>query len=290
MRILYKTNLVGEDIFVPIERPRNRFLDVGMYGTTNPHPMYELYLNPHGSHVFEYVISGKGYIDCGTEHITVQAGDFYFLRQGFIGHYYADTDEPYKKIWINARGTMIDDLLATFSIDIPVLVHHNSEPMETVIRRIHRRLDECEDKEYSEVMQSISVDVFELLSLAKAADVIAGNVFFLRPMDEIRQYIRSCVLNELDLAALAEHFHLNQSYLIRKFKKTFGMTPMRYFNKCRIEAARKMLIFPPYRVKNVAEALGYSDAAYFSSCFKAETGYSPSEYTPEIHAAYLGEK
>lgn len=292
MRIRYQTNHMGEDIFVPFDKLHNRFFEVKKYGITNPCSSYGLFTSSHRYHVFEYVISGKGYIDCAlrTEHITVTAGDFYYLRRGFVGHYYADADEPYKKIWVNTHGTMIDDLLSTFNIDAPVLVCHNGAPMEAVIRRIHRRLDECEGKIYSEVMQSISVDVFELLSLAKATDVIADNVFSLSLMDEIKQYIRSCVLNELDLSALAEHFHLNPSYLIRKFKKTFGMTPMRYFGKCRIEAARNMLIFPPKTIKHVAEALGYSDAAYFSNCFKAETGYAPSEYTPEIHAAYLAKK
>ena len=285
----YKTNPVNEDIRTFSDVPHSSFFDVVMYGVTNPHPDYSLYLNPHRYHVFEYIVSGKGYIDCGGEHITVSAGDFYYLRQGFIGHYFADRDDPYKKLWVNARGTLCDNLTEAYGIRTSVLVCHNMHSAHGIIEGMHKRLDASDGRSHLEVMQECTSDIFKLLSDAAGLQKLEETQYIQSQIDECRQYIRDNVFEPFDLNSLAKKFGLAPSYLIRKFKAQTGITPMRYYNMCRIGAARRMLA-SGRSVKSVALALKYADAAYFSGCFKAATGFMPSEYTQNIHIDYLAAK
>ena len=46
----------------------------------------------------------------------------------------------------------------------------------------------------------------------------------------------------------------------------------------RVETAQRLLIYTRKSVKEIAAALGFSDQYYFSGCFKARTGVSPTAY------------
>jgi len=56
------------------------------------------------------------------------------------------------------------------------------------------------------------------------------------------------------------------------------MPPVRYLGLLRLNAAKSMLTATDRRVEEIAEAAGFSDQFYFSKCFKASCGVSPSEY------------
>lgn len=290
MEIRRTINYLGEELNIPASKQPNSFFDVNLYGTTNPNPDYELYHNPHAFHVFEYVISGEGFIDYDDKHIRVQAGDFYYLKYGFVGHYYASKDNPYKKIWVNATGTMIDSLAAAFNITEPVTISALGTPFENALLQLHAHLNACEGVPDSEVLRRCSVSVFELMSLAAGSRLIDENVYHIRFCDKVKQYIKNNIYSDLSLEEISSYFHMNPSHLIRCFKKETGITPMRYYNVCRIDAARSLIAFNNPPVKLVAARLKYSDQAYFSGCFKQETGVSPSEYTKEMHLEYMNQK
>lgn len=288
MNLLTLHTHFGEDINAVADKSCNEFFDIEMFGITHPNPAYELYVNPHDYYVFEYVLSGSGYIDYANEHIRVEAGDFYFLRKGFVGHYYADRDDPYEKIWINADGRLIEDLANAFGITQWVFVSHNADVTHDIIRRIHSRLEQGEKEPYSELLRCVSNDIFEIFSMVKTEEAIKNTEYQKSLITDMKRYIGAAIFEDITLDKIADHYHLNPSYLIRRFRRSTGITPMRYLSKCRIEAARSMLTFPKRSVKSVAASLRYADAAYFSSCFKEETGYSPTEYTKEVHMRYLG--
>lgn len=284
MFIKHRQNHFSEDIYEFGGKVTNHFFDIEQYGTTYENPAYELYHNPHRFHVFEYVVSGKGFIHTTDNTYEVKAGDFYFIRSGFVGHYGADKDDPYRKIWVNISGTMVTSLADMFGVDEPVLIRNIGDDARNIILAIHNILNTSEDADNRKVLGTCSSRIFELLSLAVGYERIKSSEYQARFSDKVKQYINGHIFDPLKLNDLAEHFYVTSSYLIRKFKRETGITPMRYYNLCRIDAARNLLSFYSAPVKEVASKLNYADSAYFSNRFKEETGYAPSEYTREIHA------
>lgn len=59
------------------------------------------------------------------------------------------------------------------------------------------------------------------------------------------------------------------------------MTFTQYLNGLRIGKARELLETTELRSFQIAEAVGYNDAHYFSYMFKKQTGVTPSEYRKE---------
>lgn len=99
----------------------------------------------------------------------------------------------------------------------------------------------------------------------------------LAPLYPAIEYIRSTDLARLDASTLAERCHLSRSCFSRLFREYAGMPPLEYINRMRISQAHAKLKSGLMSVGEVAESLGYSDAAYFSRYYKKLTGHSPSE-------------
>ena len=66
--------------------------------------------------------------------------------------------------------------------------------------------------------------------------------------------------------------------LVRRFKHATGMTPIRYLQRTKIEAAKKMLENTEKGLLEVMLATGYNDMKNFRQLFKDQTGMTPKAY------------
>lgn len=66
--------------------------------------------------------------------------------------------------------------------------------------------------------------------------------------------------------------------IIRRFKQATGMTPIRYLQKTKIEAAKQMLENTDREILDIMLAAGYNDLKSFRQVFRNFTGLNPSEY------------
>ena len=85
-------------------------------------------------------------------------------------------------------------------------------------------------------------------------------------------------MKKIDLDELAEIAHLNKSYLVRQFKKTFGVSPISYLINIRMEYAKKFLTETNLPIKAVAASCGYNDPSFFNYYFKKTYGVSPESF------------
>ncbi|MDD2709422.1 MAG: AraC family transcriptional regulator [Verrucomicrobiae bacterium] len=80
----------------------------------------------------------------------------------------------------------------------------------------------------------------------------------------------------ITVPGLARHAGLSRNYLIRLFRKKFGMTLHDYVLARRITRARHLLEHGTQTVGEVGVAVGIGDPQYFNKCFRRVTGVSPS--------------
>jgi AraC-like DNA-binding protein len=66
-------------------------------------------------------------------------------------------------------------------------------------------------------------------------------------------------------------------HLCRLFRKAFGITPIEYRNALRLERAKALLLNPKLTIAEVAYAVGFRDAGYFSRQFRRQNGASPRD-------------
>ncbi len=98
---------------------------------------------------------------------------------------------------------------------------------------------------------------------------------------EVKNYIDENLGEKLTDDILSEKFFLSKYYLIRSFKKAFGVTPIKYHENKRMERAKELLSSTDMPTKKIGELLGYFDDIYFARVFKKNCGMSLSEYRKE---------
>ncbi|MBE6610893.1 MAG: AraC family transcriptional regulator [Ruminococcaceae bacterium] len=271
-------NALGEEFYFYSTIP-NEFFSVVLCGRTLPNPMYAVHRSCQPIYVIEYVISGRGWIECGGQKYEVQAGDFYFLRRGASVHYYADKDDPFDKIWINFRGSLVDGLVELYGLRTDVFVRHQTDDrICQLITDIHSLLWNNKNAMDLELMRQCSVKVMEILSIAMCRESLEHGLRPISTAEKIQHYIEMHLYEGISLDDIAEYFNLHKVYTIRLFRERFGMTPMKYLSRRRIEVACRMIEEGQMSFKEIAAALHFADGPYFSGRFKKEMGVSPTEY------------
>lgn len=95
---------------------------------------------------------------------------------------------------------------------------------------------------------------------------------------EVKEYIQQNYAQGISLNCLASRFNLSISHLSRLFKEQAGESYMSYLNKIRINKAKELLAASNKKIYEIASAVGFNDAYYFSSWFKKVAGEPPSKY------------
>lgn len=98
-----------------------------------------------------------------------------------------------------------------------------------------------------------------------------------RKLDRAADYIRDNCAAALKLEDICGAAGLSPSYLIRAFRKRYGMTPHAYLLNRRIQLARGLLKGGA-AIAEVALATGFADQAHFQRTFKQLLAATPGQY------------
>lgn len=94
---------------------------------------------------------------------------------------------------------------------------------------------------------------------------------------QVKQYIHQHFHLPLSLDELAQEVQMSTSYLSRTFKNLEGINLKDYILNVKLDHAKQFLLSGMSVEASSAET-GFSDPAYFSKCFKRETGMTPREF------------
>ena len=97
----------------------------------------------------------------------------------------------------------------------------------------------------------------------------------------VARVIRLMELNletPLKAADLADMAHIDERVMSRVFRHGIGESPMQYYLKLRLQAARNDLFYTSVSIGKIAARCGFSHVEILSRSFKAKYGISPSEY------------
>lgn len=227
-----------------------------------------------------YCVEGKGWLRSGTETYPIVAGDVGTVVQGTPHGYGADDDDPWSIYWVHCAGTQLPAFLDLLSItpDAPVLTLPAPDYSPLI-------------QPFKAMLALLSVDL--TLPYILGAGVHLRQIFSTlvlsqmasppRPADEdcvavAIQFMQAHITSKLRLADIALQANMSPSHFHRQFRQATGFAPIDYFIRLKVQHACELLSNTDMKVGEIGDFLGYSDAHYFSRCFKQMTGQSPRRF------------
>ena len=251
---------------------------VEVVGHSFPDSGYHVAKLKHTTSMFEYVLSGKGYILYQDKRYTVNAGDMIFMRQGISVNYGADTDDPYEKLWVTCRGPMIEMLSDDCFPDAELYVCHDAAA--DIFRKTEKTAAGQPDEK---LLLHLLVDLFLQMKEAGARPLTeeiqagAANEKKGRYSPELlKHYMDEQIMLMPKLSGFNQH--VSNRHIIRTFHASYGTTPMAYLREKRFAVAVQYLTDTEMSVKEISMIFGYTSPNHFSSAFKKRFGVSPKEY------------
>lgn len=98
-----------------------------------------------------------------------------------------------------------------------------------------------------------------------------------RRLERAAEFISDNCTGSVRLEDICSAANISPSYLIRAFKKQYGMTPHAWLLNCRIQRAR-VLLRRGGAIADVACDVGFSDQAHFQRVFKQFIAATPGQY------------
>lgn len=87
-----------------------------------------------------------------------------------------------------------------------------------------------------------------------------------------------------EISTQAATLGISPEYMTRLFTDGVGLSPLKFFNKRRLNYARREVLHNYLSITQIAHRFGFSDAAHFSNSFKEHFGLTPSECRQEKRA------
>ena len=240
-----------------------------LIGITLPSPDYHIERAQKSPvTVFEYVVEGEGKIFLNGKWETARAGDVYILRSHEGHRYRSDSQNPWKKIWINYVSDYTSPMLDAYRLKSGIYRAGSARVYFEELLSLSES-----GAQSSETYYAIADTVHRIIhAIASTRDKIDSDEY------KIKEALNGAVYERLNLDTLSEQLHLSKSNLIRVFKKNYGVTPYEYLLSLKISAAKLLLKDTKMTVREIADRLCISDEHYFSSLFLKKVGMRPRDY------------
>ncbi len=223
------------------------------------------------SDCFVYILTGEADYLFGSKRMKAEPGNILYLSRNSeykieithpdYSYYYFDFNFSDSDVIDYDCNVFKSDLVVPLETDFISLYkkwHSGSIAEKTLCMSIVYRI-------YSEIINS---SIYSYISPSRKADIDSA-------LNMIQQNISNPDFNISDITS---ELGLSDVHFRRLFHKTHSMSPVKYLTFLRLEKAKDYLRNSELQIFEISEKCGFGSSYYFTRVFKADTGYTPSEY------------
>ena len=225
------------------------------------------------THGFIFIIKGDAQYQFADETFTVREGEFIFLPKGSAFSYAIAPGESFYTS-INFHATLGTPRARVYSADICPNAHY-------IIQNFTEFWNfgtVCEKHQCNAML-------YDLLSCVSRFEHFGSEdnrkMALIAPAIEYMKY--HVYDSNLKINKLHRLCGISDTYFRKIFQRKFNMTPQQYVSAQRIAHARAIIESGDYEsLREISEAVGYTDALYFSKAFKKVYGFAPSDFSKQL--------
>lgn len=153
--------------------------------------------------------------------------------------------------------------------------------LHTLLIEIDHSLDGCETV-CQDLLEVLLIWLVRTKALSLQVQTPAAAAATNRECAVVKRYIDENYRENLSLDQLADIAHINKYYLAHSFQKEYGVSPITYLGRRRIEESKHLLSDTSHSMAQISEMMGFSSPSYFSQCFRKAEGVTPNEFRRQV--------
>ena len=234
--------------------------------------------NGRGDYQLLYISAGKLHLYVDGEERIITKGNMLLFRPGetqIYNLYSADKPETY---WVHFTGSDVDLLLDYYGMpkNENVFFTGTSPDYQWLFKQMIQELQLCRVN-YEDLLNMNLRHIFLMINrFLKEGTELDSDA--LDEVERATHYFNENYNLNICIKDYANERHMSECWFNRTFKHVTKVTPMQYIIQLRMTNALNLLEHTSYNIIQVANAVGYDDAYYFSRLFKKNIGVSPTEY------------
>ncbi len=256
----------------------NEFLHINYCGVSQ----YKFYKKPYKARILRpdgrldyqllLVVNGRLEVEHCGRRIYLTSGDalLFFPKELQDYSYYLTANEPNAlHYFVHFSGNEVENILDRLGITKAKTVFKASAQVERIFKNMVNEFNKRHE---------LSVVGYLLRLLSEIADNTEYKNDSTHLIHNEAEYISAHFETDIDFDECAKRCNLSRSRFTHLFTEKIGISPSGYLQNLRIEQAIDMLLQSTQSIGEIAEAVGFSDARYFSRIFKKATSKTPSDF------------
>lgn len=233
------------------------------------------------NHVLVFVNRGNFICRQGDFSRVLGEGEYLLLDKRIRHTYFFDPVIPSEIYWMHLNGTFAHALIGQIE-EYGSLPFVGQDP--TVFSVLKRCISAYRDhsatpfSHSAEISTVLHVILEEAFRLARAMQFPREEIDF---KNRVEQVIAGVDLKDVTLDVFCEKMNLSKYYFSHRFKRYYGVSPIRYLNRIKLSRAKLLLLRPEAKIASVAADCGFFSPSQFSTAFRKEFGISPIQYRKE---------
>jgi AraC-like DNA-binding protein len=247
------------------------------------YPIGETHPNRHHLGVYDLIYVCSGTLPIGEEdtRYELSSGDALILSPDRWHYSLRPCEVETAFYWVHFRSheSVEENIQEHGGRSLPIKLPKQwraSDPdlMKRLMAKLVNLTTESRTVAYWEEQQTF----WELLRLMNDGGQLASSSQSMTVASQTEAFIKQNFQRDLTNESLSEVMHFHPNYLARCMKEVYGVTPLEFLQRYRIDQAKMLLLKTEWSMPRIAEHVGFHFTPYFSRTFKKRVGISPLAY------------
>lgn len=233
-----------------------------------------------------FIVSGRGIAEIGGERFVLRRGVCANLLRGGSHAAWHDPKDPISVISIHYTATVFKSLTLPELFGFPPTLDLSKDKIVEVRLRQACRIYATRPVGWRSGLQAETLGILLHLIWNYGKNfhpqTIAGGAAELQRLAPSLAYMRDHLHAAPGIGSLARRSNLSEPQFRRVFRRVLGTSPIKYLRRLRIERACHLLKTTDLTLEAIAGQIGYTEAAYFATVFRAAIGIPPGAYRKQV--------
>lgn len=233
---------------------------------------------PH-THAFTelfYVRQGNGEFVIEDETFSITKDDLVIINPHIRHTEVSRTNSPLSYYTVG-----VDGISFSFHDQKEFQIFNCKEKKANLQFYFHSLFQELDQKNtgYQDIcLHTLAILIMQLRRITVSGFLLVSSLHPSRECSLVKRYLDCEYSKEITLDTLADLSHLNKYYLSHEFTRYYGISPINYLNRRRIEVCKDLLENTDYDISTIAHLTGFSSQSYLAQSFRKHCQITAGEY------------